>query len=198
MLKTNTKIRYLLITNYLQLFAFSFFNPLFALYVLHLGAKPEIIGVAWGVNMYAAALTILLFGRYENQNSNKERLVVLGYFVLAAGAASFLLVSNVWQLLVVQIVNAVGLGMMTPAWRTAYAQSEDKGKEIMEWSLVDGGGRFFIATGAMVGSLIYKYFGFHGIFILIALVQLIAAVISLQLLKPPAVLHKEPIPLGPL
>jgi predicted MFS family arabinose efflux permease len=193
MLKTNITIRYLLITNYLNLFAFAFFNPLFALYVLHLGGKPEIVGIAWGVNMYAAALMILLFGRYENQKKNQEKLVVMGYFVLAAGAASYLLVSNVWQIFIVQIINALGMGLMTPAWRTAYAAGEDKGKETIEWSLVDGGGRFFIASGAMVGSLIYKFYGFTGIFILITLIQLVAAFISLRLLKSPGLSIKSEI-----
>lgn len=179
----NIKIRYLLYASYLNLFSFAFFNPLFALYVIHIGARPEYIGIAWGVNMYAAAAMILLFGKFEDKRKNKEKLVIAGYFILAIGAFSYIWVTSLWQLFIVQVINAVGIGILTPAWRTTYALNEDKGKESLEWSFVDGGGRFFIATGAIVGSLLYKYYGFKTIFILIGIIQLIAAFLSLKLLN---------------
>ncbi|HET9850768.1 MAG TPA: MFS transporter [Candidatus Saccharimonadales bacterium] len=179
----NTKIRYLLFSNYLNLLGFSIFTPLFAIFVLNLRNDPSLVGLAWGVNLYAAALMILLFGKYEDRWRHKEQLVVIGFFLLAAGGAAYLLVHSIWQLFAIQAFNAIGTGVLTPAWRTVYAKSEDKGRETLEWSFVDGGAKFFSATGAVIGGLILKFYSFRAIFILICLIQLLAGIVALSLLK---------------
>src|SRR5476651_1911102 len=108
----NAKIRYLLYSNYLNVLGFSLFTPLFAIFVLHLKNDPGIVGIAWGVNMYAAALMILVFGKYENARKHQEKLVVLAFFLMALGAAAYILVTNIWQLFAVQLFNAIGAGML--------------------------------------------------------------------------------------
>ncbi|OGL25592.1 hypothetical protein A3E49_02240 [Candidatus Saccharibacteria bacterium RIFCSPHIGHO2_12_FULL_49_19] len=179
----NAKIRYLLLANYLNLFAFAFFTPLFALFVTDLNPNPEFVGIAWGVAMYTAALMMLVFGRYEDRIKNKEKLIVAGYFLMAAGALSYLLVSDIKELFAVQLFNAIGLGMLTPAWRTVYANAEDRGKETKEWAFMEGGDRFFIATGAIIGGFILKYYSFKAIFVVMALLQLVAGLVALRLLQ---------------
>jgi predicted MFS family arabinose efflux permease len=178
----NPKARILLYANYLNFFGIAFFTPLFALFVDDIGAGPEMVGIAWAVNMYAAALMIILFGRYEDKIKNKEKVLVVGYFLMAAGAASYLLVSSLPELFAVQLFNAIGVGILTPAWRTVYAKSEDRGRETEEWAFMEGGNRFFIATGALIGGFILKYYSFKAIFVLMAVAQLIAAFIAMQLL----------------
>ena len=133
--------------------------------------------------MYAAALMIILFGKYEDRIKNKEKLVVIGYFLMAAGAASYLLVSSIGELFAVQLFNAIGVGLLTPAWRTAYAKSEDKGRETEEWAFMEGGNRFFIATGAVIGGFILKYYSFKAIFVVMAVLQLGAALVAMRLLE---------------
>lgn len=179
----NKKIKYLLFAGYLNLFAFAFFTPLFALFVGKLSANPADVGIAWGVNLYAAALMIIISGRYEDRIKSKEKMVVAGYFLMAAGAAAYLLVHTMAELYLVQLFNAVGVGLLTPAWRTLYSKKEDKGRETLEWSLADGGARFFGATGAVIGGFILKYSSFMTIFVMIAAIQLIAAGVSMSLLN---------------
>ena len=180
----NFKVRYLLFANYLNLFAFAFFTPLYALFVIGLGGDAKIVGLSAGVAAYATALMILFFGRWENSHKHKEKMVVIGYFWLAAGAVAFMLVHHIWQLFVVQIFNAIGVGILTPALRTTYAQWEDKGKETQEWSFWDGGNHIFMATGAILGGFLLSAIGsFRGLFALIAAIQFVGALISLKLLN---------------
>ena len=179
----NLKTRYLLYANYLNFFGIAFFTPLFALFVDGLGVGQEMVGIAWAVNMYAAALMIILFGKYEDRVKNKELIVVIGYFLMAAGAAAYMLVSSIGELFAVQLFNAIGVGLVTPAWRTTYAKAEDRGKETEEWAFMEGGNRFFIATGAILGGFILKYYSFKAIFVVMAILQLGAALVAMQLLK---------------
>jgi len=102
---------------------------------------------------------------------------------MAAGALSYLLVSDIKELFAVQLFNAIGLGMLTPAWRTVYANAEDRGKETKEWAFMEGGDRFFIATGAIIGGFILKYYSFKAIFVVMALLQLVAGLVALRLLQ---------------
>ena len=177
----NVKIKYLLFSNYLSLFSFAFFNPLFAIYVVDKGMQPEQVGLALGINMYVAALIILFIGKYQDRRKNKIIPIAIGYVLLAIASCSYIFVSNFSGLIVAQVINALGLGLYTPALRTTYALSEDKGKESREWSYFEGGGRFFMATGAIVGSLIFKFYGFKTMFILIALIQILAAYTVLRI-----------------
>lgn len=180
----NFKVRYLLFANYLNLFAFAFFTPLFALFVIGLGGNAKIVGLSVGVASYATALMILFFGRWENSRRHKEKLVVLGYFWLSAGAVGYMFVQHIWQLFAVQIFNAVGVGILTPALRTTYATWEDKGKEAQEWSFWDGGNHIFVATGAILGGFLLSAFGsFKGLFGLIATIQFVGALVCLKILK---------------
>jgi cyanate permease len=180
----NLKVRYLLFANYLNLFAFAFFTPLYAIFVLNLGGDAKIVGLTSGLGTYAAALMILFFGKWENSQRHQEKLVIAGFFWLAIGALGYILVHHIWQLFAVQIFNAIGTGLLVPALRTTYAKMEDKGRETQEWAFWEGGNRIFAATGAILGGFLLSALGsFKGLFLMIAAVQLIGAIISIKLLQ---------------
>ena len=180
----NLRIRYLLFANYLNLFAFAFFTPLYAIFVLGLGGNAKTVGLTSGVGAYAAALMILFIGKWENSQKHKERLVVTGFFWLAVGAVAYILVHHIWQLFVVQIFNAIGTGLLVPALRSTYAEWEDKGKETQEWAFWEGGNRIFIATGAIISGFILSSVGsFKGLFAFMAAIQFVAAIVSLKILQ---------------
>jgi MFS family permease len=177
------RLKYLLFANYLNLFGFFLFSPLYALFATGIGAKPQLVGLSYAVNTLAAACMIFLFGRVEDRTPDKRRYVVLGYFWLSAAAFSFLLVHDITTLILVQIFNAIGSGLLTPAWKAVYSKVEDRGREASEWSFYDGGNLLASSAGAALSGIILAYFGFHAIFVLMGAVQLIAALVSLKLLN---------------
>jgi MFS family permease len=179
----NTKIKILLASQFVNNFGLSFFTPLFALFVTNIDKNPAMVGFAWSVNMLVLATMILIFGRYENKLDHLEKLVVLGYLLMAVGALSYLLVHNIWQLFAVQAFNAIGVGMSMPAFRTLFTTAEDKGKITVEWSFTDANIRYATAAGAMVGGLVLKFGGFSDLFVLIAAFELFSAGIAMSLLN---------------
>jgi len=181
----NTKIKILLAANFVNNFAFSFFQPLFALFVAKLDPNPAMAGIAWSVNMFVLAVLILIFGKFENKLQHHEKLVVLGYLLMSVGALSYLLVHSIWQLFAVQAFNAIGLGMSMPAFRTLFTKAEDKGRITVEWSFADANIRFATAAGATIGGLVLKFAGFSALFTLIAAIELMSAGIAMSLLNQP-------------
>ena len=153
------------------------FAPLYALYAHNLDISARNIGLIWAVYSFAMAIFILLFGKLEN-HMRKERAIVLGYVIYALSAISFLLVTNQTSLIAVLLFNALGAGITLPAYKTLYAKSQDRGKESEEWSWSDAGNMFASAIGAAIGGIIIGFFGFKGLFVTMALIQAIAAVIA--------------------
>lgn len=107
-------------------------------------------------------------------------MIILGYFIYALGALAFLLVHNQTSLLLVLAFNALGAGITLPAYKTMFAKNEAKGKESEQWSWLDSGNMFAAALGAGVGGIIIGCFGFQGLFIMMASVQLVAAFVAYQ------------------
>jgi MFS family permease len=186
----NKKIKILLAAQFVNNFAFAFFTPVFALFVGKINSDPAMAGIAWSVNMFVLASLILVFGRYENKLKHHEKMVVLGYLLMAVGALSYLLVDNIWQLFAVQAFNAIGLAMSMPAFRTLFTKGEDKGMITIEWSMTDASMRYAIALGAAAGGLILKYAGFDTLFVLMSIFELLSAGIAMSLLNERKLKHQ--------
>lgn len=184
----NVRLRYLLFSNYLNLFGFSLFSPLYALYATGIGATPQLVGLSYAVNTLASACMVIMFGRFEDRFKDKRKMVVVGYFWLSAAAFSFLLVHTIPQLFLIQVFNAIGTGILLPAFKATYMRTEDRGSEAREWSFYDGGNMLSTAAGAALSGVILAYYGFHAIFAIMGTIQLIAAFVSLRVIAEPTTL----------
>lgn len=176
-------MKILLWSNYLSNFGYSLFFPLYAVFASQINANIFVIASSWAVYTITAGIMILLFGRVEDRIKNKPLMVFAGYLLLACGALGFLFIQNTVQLFMVQVFNAIGVGIVNPVWKTLYAKSEDRGKEAREWSMFDGGNMLFIGVGTLIGGYLVKLYGFSVVFILMFIIELFAAIVSLRLLK---------------
>jgi MFS family permease len=173
----------LLYSNYLNTFGYSLFGPLYSLFVLKVGGSAFTAGATWSAYMLAAGLFIFLFGKFGDVfYSHRKGMIIAGYFVLAFGALAFVMVTNTFDIYLVQIFNALGVGLLTPIWKASYARTEYKGKEAEGWALFDGADYILIAIAAFLGGVYVTYFSFTNLFIAIFVIQIIAAFVSVKLL----------------
>jgi MFS family permease len=171
------KLKYLLFVNLFSLAGFYVFAPLYAIYARSFGISPKSIGLIWSGYSLAMALFILVMGRLENK-MRKGRMAVIGYFLYSLGALAFLLVHNERTLILVLLFNALGAGITMPAYMTMFAKSEAKGKESEQWSWLSAGNMLATSIGAAIGGLVIGAFGFKGLFITMASVQFVAALVA--------------------
>jgi len=174
-------LRYLLFVNLFSLTGYYTFAPLYALFAHNFNITPKHISLIWGGYSLLTALFILAFGRYENMRK-KGKLVVLGYFIYAIGALLFLTVHDEKSLEIVLVFNALGAGVTLPAYKTLFAHNELRGKESEQWSWLDAGNMFAAAAGGALGGLIVGTYDFRGIFITMAAIQIVAAVVAYRFL----------------
>ena len=109
-------------------------------------------------------------------------MLCLGYFFVAIGASSYLFITELWHIYIVQVLNAIAFGIFNPAWKTLYANDEDIGKQAQEWALVDGGYMILISIAAVLGGFLVNWYGFRMLFFLMAFVQVVAFLFSLKII----------------
>jgi MFS family permease len=175
------RLKYLLFVNLFSLVGYNTFMPLYALFAHGFTIDPKTISLIWGGYSLLTACFILLFGKYENRR-RKGKLVVAGYFLYACGALLFLTVHDKTSLELVLACNALGAGVTLPAYKTLFARNEVRGRESEQWSWLDAGNMFAAAIGGAFGGLIIGIFGFQGIFIAMATIQLLAALVAYKVL----------------
>lgn len=174
----------LLYSSYLNTFGYSLFGPLYAIFVLKVGGSAFTAGATWSLYMLVAGFLMFFFSRFADRvYSYRKRLIVAGYFVLAFGALAFILVTDPAEIYLVQVVNAIGVGMLTPAWQAVYSKAEDRGREVREWALFDGVNSILIAIAAFCGGIYVTFFPFKSLFLLIFAIQIVAAFVSIRILR---------------
>lgn len=176
-LNKSKNLKYLLFVNLFSLIGFYTYAPLYALFASSLGISPKDISFIWSGYSMVMAFSVLIFGKLENTKS-KGKLLVMGYFGCAISSALFLMVNNQTSLIIVITINAVAAGMTLPAYKTLFAKNESRGRESEQWSWLDAGTTFSAAAGSAIGGVVIALYGFEGIFIVMAGVQLVAAAVA--------------------
>lgn len=177
-------LRTLLYSDHLNIFAYSLFGPLYAIFVLEIGGSAFHAGASWGFYMFIAGISMFYFSRIEDSCIKcRKKMIVTAYFILSIGSLGFILVQGPIELYIVQFINAIGIGMLDPAWKAIYGKTEDKGKEAEEWALYEGVDKILIAIAALLGGIFITYFSFRMLFVIIFAVQITAAFVSMKILK---------------
>ena len=123
------------------------------------------------------AASILFFGKIGN-NKSKGKLLVVGYFGCAIGAVLLLLVRDQTSLILALAINAIAGGMSLPAHKALFAKNESLGRESEQWSWLDAGATFSAAAGSALGGIVIGLYGFQGIFVAMASIQFVAAIVA--------------------
>jgi len=172
---------YLLLANYLYMAGVGLLSPVYALYVLGIGGSALTASASWSLYLITAGLLMMLFGNVQDKSRNIKKYIVTGYTVAAMSTLLYLVIDTTPQLFALQFIHAIGIGLLTPALRTAYTKVQDKKRQAHEWSLFDGGIFILQGTAALIGGLLLTWLGFTQLFIAMAVIQIFSALIVLRL-----------------
>ena len=92
---------------------------------------------------------------------NKDKLVVVGFFMYSIGAYLFLLAHNITSLAIIFAFNALAAGIILPAYKTIFAKLQEHGRESARWSWLDAGNMIAISIGSVIGGEVIGLFGFR-------------------------------------
>lgn len=171
--------KFLLAVNFLNVFGFALWGPLYSVYATRQGANIAVVGALFAGYTVIDGLMILLFGRLTTP-ANRSKVLAAGYLTQGLGALIFAMSSGVGGIAISLAVLALGSGMIAPSWKALYTRTIEEVRSASLWSYYDAGNTFVIAAGSAIAGWIAFAFGFRPLFMLMAAVELLAAVAVLR------------------
>jgi MFS family permease len=157
-------------------------QPIFAVFVVEkvAGATIVTVGIAAAVYWITKAILQLPIANFlDGTPSEKDDFIilVLGLVLVGLSGFAFVLVSQIWQLYLVQFLLAVGFSMYTPAWQGIFSRHLDKSHEATDWSLDNVAISIAAGVTGLISGVLVSWFGYNLVFVLAGLFSLISATV---------------------
>ena len=180
----NKKIKLLLYGSNILSFGEGMLEPFFAVFTEKIGGGILDISWAWATYLIVTGIFTIIVGRFiDNRDNKKEKIMILGYFLSAIFTFGYLLVSAPWHLFVVQIGLGIAGAFLTPTWDALYSEYEDKDHDTYQWALAEGEYQIITGLALIIGGIIINFFSFTLLFIIMGIVQTVAAIYQSKILK---------------
>lgn len=115
-----------------------------------LGASSLLLGVVEGLADGLSSFAKLLSGLYSDRLARRKPLAVVGYFLTAAGMASFALATSWWHILIGRVGGWIGRGARTPVRNVLLTEATTK----ETYGRAFGFERAMDSAGAIIGPLL--------------------------------------------
>ncbi len=179
----NRKIKILLYSSNIWYFGGGMLGPLFAVFTERIGGDILDISWAWATYLVISGVLYIVVGKLTDGKDNKAKVMIGGYALNALFTFGYLFVSVPWHLFIVQAGLGVAAALATPTWDALYAKYEDKKHDTFEWGLAGGEAQIITGIAVVVGGLVVSYYSFSILFIIMGVIQIIAALYQVQILR---------------
>jgi MFS family permease len=156
----NKVLRVLFLYNGVFVLAGSLLGPLYALYVERLDAGILPVSISWATFLASATLFTYFLSKMGDRFKSKRFLLMAGYIIRGICWFSMTLISNIEQLILIQLILGIGEALGSPAFDTLFAEHLDRNKHIMDysdWKVVSNG---VLVLGTIAGGIVVSKFGF--------------------------------------
>lgn len=146
-----------------------FIAPVFAIFIVqHIdGGDAKVAGFAAAAYWITKSLLqIPLAKKLDKNDGEADDFYSMFFGLLLTGFIPFgyMISSLPWHIYAIQILYAIGMAMVVPAWYAFYGRHVDKGKEAYEWGLDSTLLGFVIGGSGAIGGIVANTIGFNFIF----------------------------------
>jgi MFS family permease len=177
------QIRILLIGANLWYIGEGMFGPLLSVYTERIGGNILDLTGAWSVYLVVTGLCMLAVGAGADRWRAQERLMVAGYALNALCTFAYLLVAAPWQLLLVQAGLGLANALATPTWDALYSAHMPPKRAGIVWGVAHGLEYLITGVAILIGGYVVYLGSFMLLFMIMGVIQLIAAVYQAQILR---------------
>lgn len=160
--------------------AWNFTMPIFAIFASNdiKGGNVKIAASAYSIYLLVRIIAELLAGKKLLNKTDTQKVLstLLGILIIAISYFGFASVTNIIPLFICFGLTGLGMGISAPAKLSLFSDHLDKGKEPLEWSFYDAVTFTGMALSAALGGFIASEYGFRFLFILSAVVNLLAII----------------------
>jgi len=155
--------------------------PIYAIFIKNIGGTILDAGVTIGAFAISRGVLYFLLGQLKESKFSRRLMISAGYFLFFVGYVMYIFASNVWHVIAIQAVLALGEVIINPSWSAVIASALTKGKERTIYSDFYGYRSLFEGGAAIAGGLLATQMGFSTLFFLMAVLAFGASMLSLTL-----------------
>ena len=176
----NKTLKLLLVLGLIGFTSEGLLAPIYAIFVEKVGGSLLDAGGAFSVFAIVTGVLIFFLGRLADR-VGRELMVMIGFLIATLANLGYLLVGQPWHIFVVQVALGIGAAFSVSAWDGLYSRNLGKGRESTHWSNFEGCFSIALGIAAIFGAFIVSSLGFAVLFVLMAAMCFIAAMIALRL-----------------
>lgn len=191
-LDVNKVVKYFILSDLTFLAGWGLLDPLFAVFVTRnvSGATVMTVGIMAAIYWIVKSMLQIPISIYLDKNDGEKDdfyALVVGVLLASLTLFSFMAVTQVWHLYLIQVFKAVAFALYVPAWTAILSRHLDRDKVAFEWALASTSAGFAIGiTGLISGWL--ASLGFNLIFLVggfLGLSSAIFLILAPNLIIPP-------------
>ncbi|HCC23049.1 TPA: hypothetical protein DF272_02610 [Candidatus Falkowbacteria bacterium] len=175
--KVNLVIKILILSDFIILTSSNLLSPIFAIFIAEQvpGGDIESAGVAVAIYAVAKAVSEVPVGVFIDKHKGElDDLYVtfIGTIMQGIVYITFIFISNIWQLFLLQALLGVASAVAYPGWYAIFTRHVDSNKQGFEWSLYDVLMGFGYAGAAALSGFIAVRWGFSAIFSVVGIMTI--------------------------
>ena len=160
--------------------------PVYAIFLQKINGTLLETGLAVGIYAILRGLFYLKFADIKPQAISHKTMMCMGYAIMGLVYLLYPMVTDVYQVFILQAILSFGESIITPSWSAVIALSLPEGEERKTYSDFYGYRSLFEGVAAIIGGLIAMKVGFTAIFLCMAAFAFAAGVLSSLIKEPPA------------
>lgn len=184
-LKVGRVVKYFILADLALLAGWGLVGPIFSVFVIEkvAGATLVTVGVAAGIYWVLKSVLQLPVANYLDKTAGERDdflALVAGLFISAFTAISYVFITQVWHLYLVEIIHAIAFALYVPAWSAMFSRHVDKDRVSFDWSLDSTVAGMSAGVSGLLGGIAAKVYGFPIVFVLAGILSAISAVILIM------------------
>lgn len=156
----DAKFKLLVLSYGLSTFAEGIIMPVYAFFVQNIGGGIlETTGVI-SIFLLVSGLTSLWVHKNKWTQVNVKKMLIFGWMLWLIGIFFYLIISNLFTLIIAQIFMALGNAVANPAFDSELASNTKPTKNTSQWSIFEASQDIFNGIAAFLSGIIIIYLGF--------------------------------------
>lgn len=199
--KVGRLVKYFILCDLALLAGWGLIEPVFSVFIIEkiAGATLVTVGVAAAIYWLLKSVIQIPIAKHLDRTPGEKDdfyCLILGLIIASFSAFLFALVTQVWQLYIVQILHSIGFAFYAATWPAIFSRHLDKEKVSFDWALDSTAVSVSSGISGFLGGVIANWFGFQAVFILAAVFSAVSAVILIgapDIILPPKTTPSEEV-----
>lgn len=186
MVKLNNVIVKMVVSDFFMWSGWGLVQPIFAIFIINEIKGGTIESIAFVTTIFFLTRAIFqpfLANILDVIKGEKDdfKALVLATYIIAIIPIGYLFATHIWHIFLFEFIRGIAMALVGPSWRAIYGRHINKGWEAFSWGVSGTGVDIGFGIAAAIGGIIASFMGFDILFIMVGILNIIAATILLSI-----------------